>query len=101
MAASAERCSTLIWRGLGGIAFRSVPRRAAGAPGPRAAGYTRRDARARGVVDRGGGARPGAPPAAPRPAGADARRPADAEDGAVGAVEHRQRRGRAEDLAGG
>src|SRR3954467_13521091 len=33
MAASAERCSTLIWRGLGGIASRSVPRRAAGAPG--------------------------------------------------------------------
>src|SRR4051794_25141178 len=29
MAASAERCSTLIWRGLGGIAFRSVPRAAA------------------------------------------------------------------------
>src|SRR4051794_28722204 len=101
MAASAERCSTLIWRGLGGIASRSVPRRAAGAPGPRAAGYTRRDARARGVVDRGGGARPGARRAGPRPAGADARRPAVAErHGPVDAVEHRRRRW-TEDVAGG
>src|SRR4051812_21686238 len=101
MAASAERCSTRIWRGLGGIAFRSVPRRAAGAPGPRAAGYTRRDARARGVVDRGGGAGPGARRAGPRPAGADARRPAVAErHGPVDAVEHRRRRW-TEDVAGG
>src|SRR4051812_32099535 len=33
MAASAERCSTLIWRGLGGMASVSVPR-AAAAPAP-------------------------------------------------------------------